>query len=130
MAMRSVLAGLMGGGGPPGAGPPPMNTASLGAGPPPPMPGLPPPPQMMGMMPTGGVSTTAKASADATILQLRDAKGHFPALGDTIENLIAQLKSAATQSGPPSPPVGSPAGPGAANVDTSPTMESGSPGMV
>jgi hypothetical protein len=121
MAMRAAMAGLM---------QPQSNTASLGTGPPPQMPGLPPPPEMLGGMPTGGASTTGKAAADAAILSLRDAKGHFPSLGDAIENMIAQLKSAASQSGPPPAPVGSPSGPGAATVDSSPTMESGSPGTI
>jgi hypothetical protein len=123
MAMREALASLMG---------PPLtrNPASLGTGSPPTMPGLPPSPQMVGQMPVGSTSTTAKGAADAAILALRDAKGYFPNLGDAIEGIIGQLKSAAQQHGKPPPPVGFPGGPGAAVSESSPTQDSGTPGGI
>ena len=137
--MQSALAGLMGmGGPPPGGGPPPPgapggaaappNPATLGTGPPPNMPGLPPAPEMIGKMPTGSLSSTPKASADIAIASLRDAKGYFPNLGDSIEAMIAQLQDAGAQASKAPAPVGVPGGPGANVPLVPPTSDSGTKG--
>lgn len=136
MAMQQALASLLmkppNGGGPPGPpppgamGPPP---ATLGLGAPPDMPGLPPAPEGIGAMPTGSTANNAKQAADVAISALRDAKGYFPSMGDSLDGIISQLQSAAQAPTPPTP-VGAPGGPGAALPTVSPTDDSGSKGAI
>jgi hypothetical protein len=92
------------------------------------MPGAIPPPTMTGAMPTGDPSTNKKEAADNAILSLRELKGHYPSLSQTVDQAIDQIKSAAKSTPPPKPGLGSPTPPGAPPADTSPTGLSGTTG--
>lgn len=130
-ALSSMLMRPPGGGGAPAAPPMSPPPASLGLGQPPTLPGTPPPPEMVGQMPVGSTANNAKQAADVAIAALRDAKGYFPNMGDTIDGTITQLQQAAQAQNAGMPPqVGAPGGPGAALPQVSPMSGSGSPGTA
>ena len=106
------------------------NPATQGLGPVPPMPNLPPPPTGMGPMPTGAPTTTKMTAGADAIAGLRSLQGFVPKLFNEINAWIDQIKGA-TSDKPgenPGPGIGEPGVPGAAQLDSSATMQSGSPG--
>lgn len=113
---------------PPPLGIPPGAALGVGQGAPPAMPGLPPPPTGKGAMPTGDPSTNKKEAADNAILSLRELKGHYPSLGQTLDQAIDQIKSAAKSAAPAKAALGTPTTPGQPPADDTSTMQSGGPG--
>jgi len=110
------------------------NPASHGVdlGAPPEFDGQLPKPTGVGAVPTGTPGTTAKGAADECILALRTCMGYYPSLKDQLEQTITAIKGAASgkKSGPPAPPLGQAAPPGAPTPEVTPTELSGSPGSV
>jgi len=118
-------AGSQGGGMPP-------NAASPGLGPTPSLPGLPPPPTGTGAMPTGAPTNTKMTAGSDAIASLRTLQGFVPALYNDISEMISRIKGATSDKAgdSPGPSVGDPGIPGAAQLDASPTMDSGGPGAL
>ena len=93
---------------------------------------LPPPPTGVGAMPTGSPTRTKTTVGGEAIAALRDLQGYTPELYNDINAFIGQIKSA-TKPQPnqnPGPPLSEPGVPGAAQLDASPEMDSGSPGAT
>ena len=125
----SYLSALAGGGG--GGGMPPQ-AATQGLGPVPNQPGLPPPPTGVGKMPVGAPTTTKMSAGADAIAGLRSFAGFAPEMQADIQEMISRIKSAsASKPGMNAGPATSEPGvPGAAQLDDSALMESGSPGPV
>ena len=93
---------------------------------------LPPPPTGVGKMPTGSPTRTKTTVGGEAIAALRDLQGYTPELYNEINAFISQIKHS-TKPNPsenPGPPLGEPGVPGAAQLDASPEMDSGSPGPL
>lgn len=130
MYLDALKAAQQGSGGPPLGGGMAPNPASLGVGSPPSMPGLPPPPTGVGAMPTGSPTTTKMTAGADAVSALRALQGFTPELFNDINDFIGRIKGATAQKPQqkPGPSLGEPGIPGAAQLDASPTKESGSPG--
>jgi hypothetical protein len=115
------------GGGP--TAPPQAN--SLGMGQPPNLPSLPPPPTGKGAMPTGGAGGTRLTAAGEAIAALRNFMGFAPNMSADITSMIAQIKDVTRGDAQANgPAIGQPGTPGSAQMDSSQTLDSGSPGPM
>lgn len=86
----------------------------------------------MGAMPTGSPTRTKTTVGGEAIAALRDLQGYAPELFQEINAFIGQIKNA-TKPKPnenPGPPLGEPGVPGAAQLDASPELDSGSAGLM
>jgi hypothetical protein len=93
---------------------------------------LPPPPSGVGAMPTGSPTRTKQTVGGEAIAALRDLQGYAPELFNDVNDFIARIKNATKPQANenPGPPLGEPGVPGAAQLDASPELDSGSPGGV
>lgn len=115
---------------PGGAMTPPAATKGLGDVPE--MPNLPPPPTGAGAVDTGSSGTTKISAGGEAIEALRSLIGFVPSMANDINEIITKIK-AATVPKPgenAGPALGKPGDIGSAQLDGSPTMESGSSGAM
>jgi hypothetical protein len=125
--LNSLAQGAGGAGGPMAPQP-----ATQGLGPVPSQPGLPPPPTGVGKMPVGAPTTTKMSAGADAIAGLRSFAGFAPEMQAEIQDIIAKIKSAsASKPGQSAGPAGDDPGvPGAAALDDSALLQSGSPGPM
>lgn len=93
---------------------------------------LPPPPTGVGQVPTGSPTRTKTTVGGEAIAALGDLEGYAPELRDQILGWKSLIKDACKPKPGqnPGPPLGEPGVPGAAQLDASPEMDSGSPGAT
>ncbi len=83
-AYKDAVGGMMGGGMPPASK----------------FPGGPPPPTGIGAMDTGDAGTP-RATAASAIMQLRKLVDAYPEMGDRVDGMISEIKSATSDSAKP-----------------------------